>query len=326
MNLALVLFLVTIFPFVLTVFLLRWMLQSRLMKIAIDLPNHRSLHTVPVPRTGGVAVMVATLSSWVLIWQPWSMTLVVCTLLLMALSLVDDVRGLAAGWRFVGHFVVAGVFMGLALPSVSIWAMVALAVAIVWMTNLFNFMDGADGLAGGMALFGFAAYAIASWLAGSDQLALICMAIVASATAFLLYNFHPARVFMGDAGSIPLGFLAAVIGLLGWQSGVWALWFPVMVFSPFIVDATITLIKRLLRGEKIWQAHRSHFYQRLVLMGWGHRTTAIAEYILMVLVGSSAVLLIGQSLLMQWLGLGCWLLVYASLLLMVDRMWKKTVQ
>lgn len=310
-------------PFVLTILLLRWMLHSKFVKFAIDQPNHRSLHTIPVPRTGGLAIMVATLFSWGLSGSSWSAPLAICALLLMALSLMDDIRGLSAGWRFTGHFVVTAVFIWLALYSVPIWVILILTMAIVWMTNLFNFMDGADGLAGGMAMFGFGAYTIAAWLASNDQLLLICMAVVASAAAFLLYNFHPARIFMGDAGSIPLGFLSAGIGLLGWQSGVWPAWFPLLVFSPFIVDATVTLIKRLLRGEKIWQAHRSHYYQRLVQVGWGHRKTAVREYGLMLLVGTSAVWLVGQPIWVQWVGLVIWLIIYALLMFMVDRLWEK---
>lgn len=321
MSMALTLLPATVFPFILTLLLLRWILQSKLVKFAIDKPNHRSLHTVPVPRSGGLAIMAATLSSWALNSQPWSMILVLCTIFLMTFSLVDDVRGLSAEWRFVGHSVVTSIFIGVALPSIPIWAMVILVVVIVWMTNLFNFMDGADGLAGGMALFGFAAYAVASWLAGNDQLGLICMAIVSSAAAFLLYNFHPARVFMGDVGSIPLGFLAAAIGLLGWLSGAWPQWFPLMVFSPFIVDATITLIKRLLRGEKIWQAHRGHYYQRLVQMGWGHRNTAIAEYMLMAAIAVSALLLLNKSTPVIFIGFLLWIAIYIALMWIIDKRW-----
>jgi UDP-GlcNAc:undecaprenyl-phosphate GlcNAc-1-phosphate transferase len=136
-----------------------------------------------------------------------------------------------------------------------------------------------------------------------------------------MYNFHPARVFMGDAGSIPLGFLAAAIGLSGWWSADWPLWFPIMVFSPFIVDATLTLIRRQLRGEKIWQAHRSHYYQRLVQMGWGHRKVALFEYGLMLLAGVSALCLLGQPAMAQSTGLMLWLLVYAVMAVKIDRMW-----
>jgi UDP-N-acetylmuramyl pentapeptide phosphotransferase/UDP-N-acetylglucosamine-1-phosphate transferase len=102
--------------------------------------------------------------------------------------------------------------------------------------------------------------------------------LCAAAFAFLLFNFHPARLFMGDAGSVPLGFLAGALGVIGWRDGVWPLWFPVLVFAPFVGDATLTLLRRLLRRERIWQAHKDHYYQRLVRMEFGHRGTAWIEY------------------------------------------------
>jgi UDP-N-acetylmuramyl pentapeptide phosphotransferase/UDP-N-acetylglucosamine-1-phosphate transferase len=164
------------------------------------------------------------------------------------------------------------------------WVLLAV-VAIVWMTNLYNFMDGMDGLAGGMAIFGFGSLAITAWLAGNGPVAFVTVSIAAAAGAFLWFNFHPARIFLGDAGSTVFGFLAAGLSLIGWQDGIWSLWFPVLVFSPFIVDATVTLLKRAFQGEPFWQPHRTHFYQRLVLSGWGHRKTVLAEYGLMLVCG-----------------------------------------
>src|SRR6476659_1011719 len=116
---------------------------------------------------------------------------------------------------------------------------------------------------------------------------MINFCVAAAAAAFLLFNFHPARIFMGDAGAIPLGFLAATLGVTGWINGLWPLWLPVLVFSPFIADASVTLAKRALRGEKIWQAHREHYYQRVVRAGFGHRNMALLGYILMFAAGIS---------------------------------------
>jgi UDP-N-acetylmuramyl pentapeptide phosphotransferase/UDP-N-acetylglucosamine-1-phosphate transferase len=154
----------------------------------------------------------------------------------------------------------------------------ALVLAIAWYVNLYNFMDGSDGLAGGMAVFGFGCYAIAAFLSGADLYGALCASIAAAAAAFLVFNFPPARIFMGDAGSVPLGFLAGALGVVGWSRGYWPLWFPLLVFAPFVCDATLTLLRRLLRGERVWQAHKEHYYQRLVRMGFGHRGTAWIEY------------------------------------------------
>lgn len=141
--------------------------------------------------------------------------------------------------------------------------------------------------------------------------------------AFLYYNFHPAKVFMGDAGSIPLGFLAAAFGVLGWQLGYWTIWFPVLVFSPFIVDATATLLLRLRRGEKLSQAHRSHYYQRLILSGLGHQSTAILEYILMFAAGASALWGLGQDATVQANLLAGWAGIYLAVSMWIDKRWSK---
>jgi UDP-GlcNAc:undecaprenyl-phosphate GlcNAc-1-phosphate transferase len=287
-----------------------------------DIPNERSLHATPISRIGGVSLMAGVLAGWAWVWQPWLLPIAAGVLFLMLVSFLDDLRGLSAGWRFLTHFIVASVFVWVAILPDSGWLMAGvLAVAMVWMINLYNFMDGSDGLAGGMALFGFGGYALAAWLSGDAGLAMSSLAIAAAALAFLCFNFNPARIFMGDAGSIPLGFLSAALGLAGWQRGVWPMWFPVLVFSPFIVDASVTLVKRLLRGEKVWQAHREHYYQRLVQMGWGHRNTAIAEYVLMLAVGASAILLLNKSMSVIVSTLVLWILLYVWLMRMIDKRW-----
>jgi UDP-GlcNAc:undecaprenyl-phosphate/decaprenyl-phosphate GlcNAc-1-phosphate transferase len=194
--------------------------------------------------------------------------------------------------------------------------------AVVWMTNLYNFMDGSDGLAGGMTFWGFTAYGVAALMHGNDTQAMLNFSIGAAALAFLYNNFHPAKVFMGDAGSIPLGFLAAAMGLWGWQQSLWPAWFPLLVFSPFVVDATVTLIKRAVRGEKVWQAHREHYYQRLVQIGWGHYYTALFEYALMLAAGASGVWAIHRSHETPWLLFLVWVVCYAVLMLALDWRWK----
>ena len=126
---------------------------------------------------------------------------------------------------------------------------------------------------------------------------------------------------MGDAGSIPLGFLAAAMGLWGWQQDLWAVWFPLLVFSPFIVDASVTLAKRTLRGVKITEAHREHYYQRLIQMGWGHRNVALVWYALMLGAGVSALRVMHQEF--PWPVFMIWSVIYAMLMLTVDVNWKK---
>lgn len=284
----------------------------------LDQPNERSLHTRPVPRVGGIGVVAGSCAA-LLATDGFGVVLGLAVAL-AGLSLVDDWRHLPATVRLAGHLAAAAVLC-LATLEASPPVQAVVIVAVGWMTNLYNFMDGSDGLAGGMAAIGFGIYALAAWLAGDPGLAVTCACIVAASLAFLRFNFHPASIFMGDVGSIPLGFLAAALGLLGVVRDAWPWWFAPVVFAPFVVDASLTLLRRLWRGEKVWQAHRSHYYQRLVLMGWGHRRTALAEYALMVATGGAAWIAARGGPGTAGATLGALGLVYAALVLMVDRRW-----
>ena len=286
-----------------------------------DVPNERSLHSEPIPRIGGIAIIAGILSGWMLLYQYWAWWIVLPVFGLFALSLVDDVRNLSARSRLLGHF--AAAIMVLAGAGVEWLWLLPVLLFIVWMTNLYNFMDGSDGLAAGMALFGFSFYGIAGLMNGNEPFAMLNFSVGAAALGFLYHNFHPARVFMGDAGSIPLGFLASAFGVWGWQLGYWPFWYPILVFSPFVIDATVTLLKRARRGENLAQAHRSHYYQHLVQMGLGHRNTAIAEYALMLLTGASALWGIGLDAQSQGNLLAFWSAVYLGLAMWIDRRWRQ---
>ena len=145
------------------------------------------------------------------------------------------------------------------------WLAVPITISfLVWITNLYNFMDGMDGFAGGMTVLGFAFLGYVS-RDGNSMIPVVAVLTVGAAGGFLIHNQPPAKIFMGDPGSIMLGFLAGSLAVIGIQQGLFDLWVPVLIFSPFIVDATVTLFRRLFRGKKIWQAHREHYYQRLVL-------------------------------------------------------------
>jgi len=194
-------------------------------------------------------------------------------------------------------------------------------LVVVWVINLYNFMDGMDGFAGGMSLFGFAFLASFGLAKGAEFFSLVALLLSASSLGFLMYNFPPAKLFMGDVGSVTLGYLVAGLSLWGIRDGIFSWWVPVLVFSPFFVDATVTLLRRLLKGEKVWQAHRSHYYQRLVRIGWGHKKTVIAEYLLMIATGFSAVLLeyVADTFLVA-AGLVVWGGIYILLMIYINRL------
>jgi UDP-N-acetylmuramyl pentapeptide phosphotransferase/UDP-N-acetylglucosamine-1-phosphate transferase len=296
-------------------------LLKRGSRLPLDHPNERSLHEAPVPRVGGIGIVAGTLLAFLLLRAELLLAGVVAAL--AAVSYADDHAHLPIVARFAAHAVAAAALVYVMAPDVPLPWQAACVLATVWMTNLYNFMDGSDGLAGGMALFGFGAYALAAWLAGDVVLATVAASIAIAAAAFLAFNFPPAKIFMGDAGSIPLGFLAAALGLLGWRAGHWPLWFPVLVFSPFIVDATFTLARRMLRRERFWRPHRTHYYQRLVQLGWGHRNTALAEYALMSGCGAGALWALGQAATAQAAMLVVAALVYVVLAALVDSAWRR---
>ena len=262
-------------------------LLARFGAFALDQPNARSLHERPVPRTGGIAVLIGAAVAFGLGAAPLLLPLAL-TVALGVISFIDDLHRLPMTARLAAHLGAAGVIVWYVLSPMHMVEMAVLIAALAWITNLYNFMDGSDGLAGGMATVGFGAYALAAWASGELPLAAWCAALSTASLAFLLHNLHPARIFLGDVGSIPLGFLAGALGIVGWRNDAWPLWFPVLVFGPFIADATITLIRRLIRGERVWQAHREHYYQRMVMMGLGHRKTAYVGYGLMVLCAAAA--------------------------------------
>lgn len=297
---------------------MRLLLRSS--RLPLDEPNERSLHVVPVPRTGGIAIAAGVLVA--ALWIRAAPGLLIPAAGLALISAFDDRRALPSSLRLLAHVIAAGVFLyavgGPLAPAMS----VALWLAIAWTTNLYNFMDGADGLAGGMAVIGFGAYAVAASLAGGCDFAAIAWAIAAAAAGFLAFNFPPARIFMGDVGSIPLGFLAAGMGVAGWERTFWPLWFPLVVFAPFIVDASVTLVRRLLRRERVWEAHRQHYYQRLILSGWTHRRTAFAEYAVMLACAGMALFTLGQPIEKQSILISVLAAILVAMMWMVDRRWK----
>lgn len=300
-------------------------LLARFGGAALDAPNARSLHERPVPRTGGIGVLAGAVTGFILVENPLWLPMGVA-LALAVLSFVDDVRGMPTAARLAAHLAAAGLLCWYVLSPMSPIVLAALILAVAWITNLYNFMDGSDGLAGGMALIGFGTYAVAASLADDLPLAALAAALAAAAAAFLVYNFHPARIFLGDAGSIPLGYLAATLGIIGWRNDAWPLWFPLLAFGPFIGDATITLLKRLARRERVWRAHRDHYYQRMVRMGLGHRATALIGYAMMAICGAVAILARDEPPALQAAAFGGASLLLAAMALWVDLRWARFVR
>jgi UDP-N-acetylmuramyl pentapeptide phosphotransferase/UDP-N-acetylglucosamine-1-phosphate transferase len=292
----------------------------KIRSLPLDKPNERSLHVVPVPRTGGIAIVTGIIAAALCLRA--SPGLLVPAGMLAVASYFDDRHALRVTVRLAMHLLAAGAFLWLAVGSSGAVLLVGLWLAIAWITNLYNFMDGSDGLAGGMAVIGFGTYGLAAWLGGTGDLDVLAWSIAAASAGFLIFNFPPAKIFMGDVGSIPLGFLAGALGVAGWLQGLWPLWFPPAVFATFIADASMTLARRMLRGERVWQAHRQHYYQRLILSGWSHRRTALSEYGLMIVCSVVALAGLQQPPAGQFLLLCALVLTIALAMWAVDKRWQ----
>ncbi|OYT19060.1 MAG: UDP-phosphate N-acetylglucosaminyl 1-phosphate transferase [Nitrospira sp. UW-LDO-01] len=311
------------FPALVT-FVVAWWITKRLCSPKSFLsilahPNERTLHAMPTPQTGGLAVIgsvvigLILVASLLAITQPskavlpkgvasGSLWIILSMLLVFVVSFIDDCIGLPASLRLgvqavAACIVIAGVGLTVsAIPipggptiQLGLAAVPVSALLLVWMANLYNFMDGMDGFAGGMTFWGFGFLAYLGWQAQFPVMLIISTFVAMGALGFLMHNFPPARIFMGDAGSITVGFLAGTLMILGVRDRLFEIWVPIMIFSPFIVDASVTLVKRVLHGKRVWEAHREHYYQRVVLSGWSHRRTVLAEYGVMILCGGLAV-------------------------------------
>jgi len=309
-----------------TVALLRW--QAYLPVAAV---NARTLHAAPVPRVGGLAVWAGWLpvalltptlpslagATW---WIPW--------LALVGVSLADDMREVPIAPRLAIHAFAAAWFACTVIRANPDPATIALAIAYAlvaaWSLNLYNFMDGSDGLAAAMTVIGFGACGAVLWHQGLP--ATMPLALAGAMLPVLVVNWPPARIFLGDVGAVPLGFLAAAIGIGGIVDGAWSWWFPVLVFLTFIADATVTLARRAVSGERFWEGHKAHHYQRLHQLGAGHAGTLAVFGALML--GTAGTAVACACLRPEWgaPALATWCAVCALLFAAIDYHWRRNAQ
>jgi UDP-N-acetylmuramyl pentapeptide phosphotransferase/UDP-N-acetylglucosamine-1-phosphate transferase len=276
----------------------------------MDVPNDRSLHTQPKPRGGGLGIVVSTLAGIllfravapsVLTWPVW-ITLLAGGSGIAVVSLVDDVVGVPALPRLVAHVSAAVFAVWLVGPIESLylpgWGRLALGpvaavLSIIWvagLTNAFNFMDGIDGLAAGQAIVAAIGWGAIGWVLGLADLLVIGVLLAASGGGFLLHNWSPARVFMGDVGSAFLGYVLAVLTLIAGERTPALATAGVLLVWPFVFDPALTMVRRVLRRENLLVAHRSHLYQRLVATGCSHSLVALGYIGLAVVAGTLGVL------------------------------------
>jgi len=255
--------------FALTAGLTRVVLAQLEARGILDQPNERSSHTRPTPVGGGIALVGVVVLGWAYIGpgpqgEAVHFALLVATLGLALLSWRDDLNGLSVIARLAAHTVSVAVVLFISAPAgpwAGVLALVGIGIFWVWFINLYNFMDGIDGMTGVQTItIGGGVAALAVIGAGEATLGLKAMVLVGAGLGFLVWNWHPARIYLGDVGSVPLGFLTGWLLLTIAQSGYW----PAAVILPlyYLADTGLTLVRRALRGEPVWRAHREHAYQR----------------------------------------------------------------
>ncbi|HAE40208.1 MAG TPA: hypothetical protein DCG57_16480 [Candidatus Riflebacteria bacterium] len=316
-------FLPSVVAFLLSMVVSYILASSELPFNSLDVPGKRSLHERPTPRLGGVAILLGIIAGWMVAHatQPLVNEFVFfagAAVLVAAVSVADDFFTLSQIARFIVHLLACGlVLFGCVYENTGWPLLVFYAIATIWLVNLYNFMDGMDGFSGGMAVIGFSALGLAAWFSGATHLSMMISVVAAAALGFLVFNFPPARIFMGDVGSATLGFLVAGFSLWGINEQAYAIWLPLLIFSPFIVDASVTILRRAFNREKIWMPHRKHFYQRLVQNGWSHRKTVLCEYVLMLACAGSALAMHYYQIVAP--GLVAWAVIYLVLAVVVER-------
>lgn len=288
MNIWMILVLIIFASFVLTELLRRYTLSKNL----IDIPNARSSHTVPTPRGGGLSIVVVFLIS-ISFLIPRSedtfFSLLGAGVLISSVGFWDDHSHIPAKWRLLAHFTAAfwilywlGGIEEFHVFNYSVnlgfVGLVVVAFLLVWLLNLFNFMDGIDGIAASEAIFVSCAGAFFSWLYGLENIVLIALILAATTMSFLLLNWPPAKIFMGDVGSSFLGLVLGIIAYASILDGV-SVWIWIILLGVFLIDSGVTLLRRILNREKWYEAHCSHAYQHAAKR-WGHKRVTISVIVI----------------------------------------------
>ena len=284
-------------------------LASRLARAvgAVDHPSDRRIHQEPTPRLGGLAMLAGFLVP-VLYYLPADQAaraLVTGAVLIACLGAVDDIWGLTPAVKLIGQAACAAipVSAGLTIDHVTLPFLgvgdlgpAQYPLTILWfvaLVNMINFTDGMDGLAAGISGIGATTFAILAASLGRADPAIMAAALAGACAAFLIFNFHPARVFMGDSGSMLLGFVLAGVAISGVMktTAAVAVVAPLVILAIPILDTSFVILKRLRHGLPVYSADRSHFHHRFFTIGWGQRKTVLALYAWCVLMGAVAVAL-----------------------------------
>jgi UDP-GlcNAc:undecaprenyl-phosphate GlcNAc-1-phosphate transferase len=310
------------------------LLRLRPLRGFVDVPNVRSSHEAPKPRFGGIALVGAFTLAFVLVMVKRAdvsyLPLVIGGLIVFATGVIDDRRSLPIWVRFGAQGAAAAIVVvsghivsAVSLPLVGVVELGPLGIPftvlfILASINFYNFIDGIDGLAAGSGMIAALFLAFIASMLGHTTLAMLLLALAGAAAGFLQFNFPPSRLFMGDSGSTFLGFTFAYVAVAGNRLEPAIPFFvPVLLLSSLYLDAGLTLVRRALKGEKIFQAHKIHYYQRLLSLGLNHKQVTVIEYALTVLLGISAVIYFKAGDFFPAFLMICWAAIFSIAILKI---------
>ena len=272
----------------------------------VDKPNFRKVHTQPVSVLGGTVILFSFLIG---IWISHPMEreikpLIIGSFIMYVVGLIDDICDLKPLLKLLGQVVAASVivFYGITIDFISFpmgptihFGFLSIPITIIWIvaiTNAINLIDGLDGLASGVSIIALLTIAFIAILQGNIFITMICSVLIGSLLGFLFFNFHPAKIFLGDSGALMIGFIIGFVSLLGFKNITFiSLFFPIIILAVPFIDTLFAMIRRVKKGQHIMQADKSHLHHKLLALGYSHRQTVLLIYSIAILFSLSSIIL-----------------------------------
>ncbi|HCY0423968.1 TPA: undecaprenyl/decaprenyl-phosphate alpha-N-acetylglucosaminyl 1-phosphate transferase, partial [Staphylococcus aureus] len=272
----------------------------------VDKPNFRKVHTKPISVMGGTVILFSFLIG---IWighpiETEIKPLIIGAIIMYVLGLVDDIYDLKPYIKLAGQIAAALVvaFYGVTIDFISLpmgttihFGFLSIPITVIWIvaiTNAINLIDGLDGLASGVSAIGLITIGFIAILQANIFITMICCVLLGSLIGFLFYNFHPAKIFLGDSGALMIGFIIGFLSLLGFKNiTIIALFFPIVILAVPFIDTLFAMIRRVKKGQHIMQADKSHLHHKLLALGYTHRQTVLLIYSISILFSLSSIIL-----------------------------------
>jgi len=305
-----------------SILLIIFFTRVKLNKIFYDVPNQRSSHTKPTLKIGGVIIFSIFFPTIYNEYYSFSINLLLPAFIIFIISFLDDLFHVSNLIRFLFHLFASIIFISL-LPIDNIFISMFFVISMIWITNLYNFMDGIDGLSVSMTIVGFSSFAYIFYLKSAYDLSVISSLLVFVVLPFFYFNFIKSKIFIGDSGATTIGFLAGALGLIGWTNELFPIWFPILIFVPFGADATLTLILRLYERKNPFQPHNEFFFHKLIFLGYPKNIVLYLYLFFMILSSLLAFFIIKCSIEVIYFSFYLYLILLLCILVYIHVKWKK---